>query len=112
MGSVLTVKDLSISFGNNEVIHTISYCLNKNEILGIVGESGSGKSVSSLAILGLLPKNISKVNSGSIIFNDSNLTKLSSKEFQKISRNKIAFIYVRIIGPRVIKLFSGLLRSV
>jgi peptide/nickel transport system ATP-binding protein len=67
---ILNIENLSISFGNNEVIHNISYHLNKNEILGIVGESGSGKSVSSLAILGLLPKKISKINSGIIIYNN------------------------------------------
>ena len=58
---ILSVTDLSISFGKNTVIHNISYQLNQNEILGIVGESGSGKSVSSLAILGLLPPKISKI---------------------------------------------------
>ena len=91
--SILKVKNLSISFGKNEVIHNISYTLNKNEILGIVGESGSGKSVSSLAILGLLPKKISKINNGSIIYNDDDLTQLSSKAFQKIRGNKIAMIF-------------------
>ena len=57
---ILSVTDLSISFGKNTVIHNISYQLNQNEILAIVGESGSGKSVSSLAILGLLSPKISK----------------------------------------------------
>ncbi|MDX1316953.1 MAG: ATP-binding cassette domain-containing protein, partial [Xanthomarina gelatinilytica] len=56
---LLSVEELSISFISNnigkEIIHRISFHLNTNEILGIVGESGSGKSVSSLAILGLLP---------------------------------------------------------
>jgi len=56
---LLDVKNLSIAFGSNEVVHQISYHLNSNEILGIVGESGSGKSVSTLAILGLLPKSSS-----------------------------------------------------
>lgn len=90
---ILSIDNLSISFGNNDVIHGISYHLNKNEILGIVGESGSGKSVSSLAILGLLPKNISKINSGSISYNNEDLTHLSSKLFQKIRGNKIAMIF-------------------
>ncbi len=93
MSSILTITDLSISFGENEVIHNISYHLNKNEILGIVGESGSGKSVSSLAILGLLPKNISKITLGSIIYDDTDLTKLSPKEFQTIRGKKIAMIF-------------------
>ena len=90
---ILSINNLSISFGDNEVIHNISYHLQKNEILGVVGESGSGKSVSSLAILGLLPKGISKINSGSIIYKDEDLTKFSSKQFQNIRGNKIGFIF-------------------
>ena len=90
---ILKVENLSISFGKNEVIHNIYYQLNQNEILGIVGESGSGKSVSSLAILGLLPKKISKINSGSITYNKVDLTILSPKLFQKIRGKKIAMIF-------------------
>ena len=90
--TVLSIKNLSISFGENEVIHHISYQLNQNEILGIVGESGSGKSVSSLAILGLLPNKTSKIT-GSIIYNDIDLTTLSSKAFQTIRGKKIAMIF-------------------
>ncbi|WP_345006216.1 ABC transporter ATP-binding protein [Snuella lapsa] len=90
---ILSIKDLSISFGSNEVIHSVSYHLNKNEILGIVGESGSGKSVSSLAILGLLPKKISNITSGSIVYNNTDLTTLSSKDFQHIRGKKIAMIF-------------------
>jgi len=93
---LLEIKNLSISFFNeseNEIIRQISYHLNTNEVLGIVGESGSGKSVSSLAILGLLPKNISKITNGSIYFNDQDLTKISSKSFQKIRGKDIAMIF-------------------
>ncbi|MBU3820711.1 ABC transporter ATP-binding protein [Flavobacteriaceae bacterium XHP0103] len=90
---ILNIENLSISFGKNEVIHYISYSLYENEILGIVGESGSGKSVSSLAILGLLPKKISTINSGQILYNSSDLTSLSSKEFQSIRGKKIAMIF-------------------
>ncbi|WP_100613765.1 ABC transporter ATP-binding protein [Confluentibacter citreus] len=91
--SILTVENLSISFGKNDVIHHMSYNLFENEILGIVGESGSGKSVSSLAILGLLPKKISKITSGSIMYEDNDLTTLSSKAFQTIRGKKIAMIF-------------------
>jgi peptide/nickel transport system ATP-binding protein len=94
---LLEVKNLSISFFNKKketkIIHSISYYLNTNEILGIVGESGSGKSVSSLAILGLLPKNISKITSGTIHFNGQDLSSLSQKEFQHIRGNDIAMIF-------------------
>ncbi|MFD2724839.1 ABC transporter ATP-binding protein [Hyunsoonleella rubra] len=90
---LLDIKNLSISFGENEVIHSISYHLNENEILGIVGESGSGKSVSSLAILGLLPKRISKIASGHITFDGKDLTEVSNKAFQKIRGKKISMIF-------------------
>nr|WP_321221221.1 ABC transporter ATP-binding protein [uncultured Psychroserpens sp.] len=94
---LLDIKNLSISFsseGNDkEIIHDISYHLNPNEILGVVGESGSGKSVSSLAILGLLPKKISTITQGSILFDSRDLTKLNSNQFKKIRGHKIAMIF-------------------
>lgn len=93
----LLINNLSISFIKdkiqNEVIHSISYSVNKNEILGIVGESGSGKSVSSLAILGLLPHKVSNINSGQIIYNNTDLTKLSLKDFQNIRGKEISMIF-------------------
>ena len=90
---ILEVKNLSLSFGDNEVIHNISFELNRNEILGIVGESGSGKSVSTLAILGLLPKRTSKITQGEILFENLDLTKLNPKTFQQIRGRKIAMIF-------------------
>ncbi|OBQ55005.1 ABC transporter ATP-binding protein [Tamlana sp. s12] len=90
---ILEVRNLSVSFGDNEVVHNISYKLHTNEVLGIVGESGSGKSVSSLAILGLLPKKIAKISSGSILFEDRDLIELSSSSFESIRGNKIAMIF-------------------
>jgi len=94
---ILQVDDLSISFFSdgkeNEIIHHISFQLQPNEILGIVGESGSGKSVSTLAILGLLPKRISKITSGSILFESIDLIQTQPKAFQKIRGNKISMIF-------------------
>jgi peptide/nickel transport system ATP-binding protein len=94
---ILHIQDLEIAFQQEKVfvpvIHKISYELFPNEILGIVGESGSGKSVSSLAIMGLLPKNISKITNGSIVLEGENITNLDSKSFQKIRGKKIAMIF-------------------
>lgn len=95
--NLLQIKNLSISFlskGKNiQVVHGISFSINSNEILGIVGESGSGKSVSSLAIMGLLPKRVSKITSGSILFEGKEILDLKDKDFQKIRGNAIAMIF-------------------
>lgn len=94
---ILKVNNLSISFHNNQVInhvlHNVSYVLYKNEILGVVGESGSGKSVSSLAVLGLLPKKQTVFNSGEIIFYEDDLLAYPTTDFQQLRGNKIAMIF-------------------
>jgi peptide/nickel transport system ATP-binding protein len=94
--TLLEVKKLSISFGKKknkvEVIHDISISVAENEILGIVGESGSGKSVTSLALMGLLPKKITSV-SGEIIFGDKDLSKETEKSLRKFRGNEIAMIF-------------------
>ena len=93
---MLKVKELNISFlteeGETNVATNINFSLVKNEILGIVGESGSGKSVTSLAVLGLLPKRKSIIE-GSIIFNDVELLRLTDKELQQIRGNRISMIF-------------------
>ena len=94
---LLKIENLEISFLQEKVfvpvIHNISYALFPNEIVGIVGESGSGKSVSSLAIMGLLPKNISKISNGTIILEGENITHFDTKSFRKIRGKKIAMIF-------------------
>ncbi len=91
--SILNIEKLSISFGNNTVVNSISFSLLENEILGIVGESGSGKSVSSLAILGLVKKKSDTNISGAIHFEGLNLIQLSHKAFQDIRGNSISMIF-------------------
>ena len=92
---MLQVRNLTIKFlsekDENEVVKNISFNLKENKILGIVGESGSGKSVTSLAVLGLLPKNT--IQEGTIFFDEKNLLTISDKEFQQIRGNKIAMIF-------------------
>jgi len=94
---LLEVKNLNISFKKEKdykkVISNLNFQLNSDEILGIVGESGSGKSVSSLAIMGLLPKQLAKIDEGEIVFENENVVALSDKAFQKIRGAKIAMIF-------------------
>ncbi len=94
---LLSIENLTISFKREKefipVVHQLTYELYENEILGIVGESGSGKSVSSLAIMGLLPSSISKIANGSIVFEGKDISLLLDQEFQKIRGNEIAMIF-------------------
>ena len=53
---LLRVEGLSVAFGERRVVEDVSYTLRRGRTLGIVGESGSGKSVSTMALMGLLPK--------------------------------------------------------
>lgn len=97
MEELLVVKALNISFFKDgiekQIIKHISFDIKPNEIVAVVGESGSGKSISSLALMGLLPKGISKITSGAILFNDQNLVDCSEKDFQQIRGNEIAMIF-------------------
>ena len=89
---MLQVKNLEISFKNaSSIIKNISFNLHQNKILGLVGESGSGKSITSLAILGLLPKSVNV--KGQILFEEQDLLAYSSDQFQKIRGSKIAMIF-------------------
>jgi peptide/nickel transport system ATP-binding protein len=96
MTPILDIQNLSIAFPSkieeNEVVHQISFQLHKNEILGIVGESGSGKSVTSLALLGLLPIKTTKL-SGTCMFEGLDLIGLKSKAFRQIRGQKISMIF-------------------
>ena len=53
---LLDIQNLTIAFGDSTVVHGISFQLNRGEVLALVGETGSGKSLTSIAMMGLLPK--------------------------------------------------------
>ncbi len=92
---LLKVEDLTVEFptddGLVQAVRGVSYELRRGETLGIVGESGSGKSVSSLAIMGLLP-NTARV-SGSAKLLGHEVLGLEDADLSKIRGNKIAMIF-------------------
>lgn len=97
MDKILEVKDLHISFhtfsGEVQAIRGVDFDLHKGETLAIVGESGSGKSVTTKAIMRLLPESNSKIKQGQILFEGKDLAKLSDKAMQKIRGKDISMIF-------------------
>ncbi|MDX1341844.1 MAG: ATP-binding cassette domain-containing protein, partial [Reinekea sp.] len=94
--SLLSVKNLSVTFGTGEnpfrAVDRLSYDVNAGEVLGIVGESGSGKSVSSLALMGLIDFP-GKVMADTLDFEGNKLLEMSDKARRKITGDDIAMIF-------------------
>jgi peptide/nickel transport system ATP-binding protein len=93
---ILSVQDLSIGFGGQNVVHGISFDIAAGETLGLVGESGSGKSATSLAILRLLPAEANVA--GRILFGSSastavDLMALPEREMRRRRGSDVAMIF-------------------
>jgi oligopeptide/dipeptide ABC transporter ATP-binding protein len=92
---LLDVNDLTVAFptddGVVQAVRGVTYQLHRGESLGIVGESGSGKSVSSMAVMGLLPR--SARITGSVRFRGEQLLGKTESQYSRIRGNKIAMIF-------------------
>lgn len=98
MTALLEIKDLEVLFKKDShfvpTINGVSFSVMPGETLGVVGESGCGKSVTSLSVMGLLPKDYSKLGSSSSInFNGKLISGLSDKDYQKLRGKEIAMIF-------------------
>jgi oligopeptide/dipeptide ABC transporter ATP-binding protein len=92
---VLEVDNLTVDFPTEDgVVHAVrgvSYTLRRGEVLGIVGESGSGKSVTSLAVMGLLPR--TAYTGGSVRLFGEEILGGSDAEMSRVRGSKIAMIF-------------------
>jgi dipeptide transport system ATP-binding protein len=97
MERILEVKDLHVTFstygGTVKAVRGVSFHLNKGETLAIVGESGCGKSVTSNAIMGLIPNPPGEISNGEIIFHGQDLTKLPEKKMRALRGVDISMIF-------------------
>ena len=93
---LLEVKDLKTYFNTRrgviKAVNGVSYSVEAGRTLGIVGESGSGKSVSAMSILGLVDSN-GWIEGGEILFEGTDMTKLSRNEMYKMRGNAISVIF-------------------
>ena len=97
MEPILSVENLKVVFhtyaGTVQAVNDVSFQLGKGEVLGIVGESGCGKSVTSSAIMGLIPSPPGDIPSGKIMFEGRDIVKMSEKELRRIRGNDISMIF-------------------
>lgn len=95
--NILDIQNLSLRFGNNEILKKVSFSIPKGKIVGVVGESGSGKSITSLAVMGLLQKSAQIPSESEILFHSDSksidLLKLSPEQKRKYRGNEIGMIF-------------------
>ena len=94
---LLDVRDLCTEFRTEEgvvrAVDGVSFRVDRGEIVGLVGESGCGKSVTSLSVLGLLPKPQGRIAGGAVRFGGRELTGLSDRELRRIRGNRVAMVF-------------------
>ncbi|BBY89409.1 ABC transporter ATP-binding protein [Mycolicibacterium tokaiense] len=94
-GPLLSVRDLAISYTTSEgtftAVEGVEFDVHPGEVVAIVGESGSGKSTSAQAVIGMLARN-GTVTGGSIVFDGTDLTALSERQWQEVRGAQIGLV--------------------
>jgi ABC-type dipeptide/oligopeptide/nickel transport system ATPase component len=97
MTALLEVRDLRTWFdgdgGTYRAVDGISFSLQAGRTLGIVGESGCGKSVTSLSIMGLVPRPPGRIAGGEILFEGVDLLKLDAEALRDLRGARMAMIF-------------------
>lgn len=95
--ALLSIHGLTVSYVQHHELRTavnkVSLELQKGECLALVGESGCGKSTLALAVIGLLPKNESRIPQGTIHFDGKNILANNEEDWQKIRGRRIAMVF-------------------
>ncbi len=94
---VLDVRGLTTVFrtrgGEVHAVNSVSFHLQRGEVLGVVGESGSGKSVTMMSLIGLLPSPPADVRAGEVLLGDRDLLKISADDLRDVRGAKIGFVF-------------------
>lgn len=119
MNTVLSIRDLTVTLPRggerSHAVKSLSLEVSQGEILCVVGESGSGKSLTSSAILGLLPEGVN-VTGGEILLQGQDLLSISSEDLRKLRGSRIGMIFqepmtalnpLRTIGDQIAEVFRA-----
>jgi oligopeptide transport system ATP-binding protein len=97
MAPLLQVEDLEVRFytkdGEVQAVNGISYSMEQGDTLGLVGESGCGKSVSTMAMLRLIPEPPGKITGGRVLFEGRDLLKMRPSQMHEIRGSQISVIF-------------------
>lgn len=97
MEKILDVKDLHVTFttygGTVQAVRGVDFHLKKGETLAIVGESGCGKSVTSNAVMKLIPAPPGRITNGEILFKGQDIIKMNEKKMRTIRGVNISMIF-------------------
>jgi oligopeptide/dipeptide ABC transporter ATP-binding protein len=94
--ALLSVQDLHVHFntyaGKVHAVNGMSFDVRRSEIFGLVGESGCGKSVTSLAILNMIPQG-GEIAQGRILLDGSDILKMSKNQLQEVRGRRVSMIF-------------------
>ena len=97
MATALDVRNLSVRFdtqhGNVQAVDSVSFSIEEGETLGLVGESGSGKSVSSLAVMGLVPSPPGVVTADAMLLGDRDLNTFTPEALRRVRGKEVAMVF-------------------
>jgi len=95
--ALITFNQLSLSFAGDQgrvrAVQDLSFTIKAGQTVGMVGESGCGKSVTAMSLMGLLPPQVSRIDSGEILFQGQDLLKLKRSQMADLRGNQLAMIF-------------------
>ena len=94
---LITFRQLSVSFASEKqrvrAVQEVSFAIHAGQTVGVVGESGCGKSVTAMALMGLLPPQAARIDSGEILFHGQDLLRLQANNMADLRGNQLAMIF-------------------